>query len=110
MGKAKGELEETTSTKAADTAYLESLKLECSETAASWEERQKSAKEEMAVIEKAKSILAAGVKVFVQVAGKTHVAAKKGDGNDDDNKDGAMRQRVVDKLNDLSHKFKSYAL
>merc|ERR1719487_611534 len=109
MGKAKGELEETTSTKAADTAYLESLKLECSETAASWEERQKSAKEEMAVIEKAKSILAAGVKVFVQVAGKTHVAAKKGDG-DDDNKDGAMRQRVVDKLKDLSHKFKSYAL
>merc|ERR1719207_169366 len=77
MGKAKGELEETTSTKAADTAYLESLKMECSETAASWEERQKSAKEEMAVIEKAKSILAAGVKVFVQVAGKTHVAAKK---------------------------------
>merc|ERR1719487_2857694 len=109
MGKAKGELEETTSTKAADTAYLESLKMECSETAASWEERQKSAKEEMAVIEKAKSILAAGVKVFVQVAGKTHVAAKKGDG-DDDNKDGAMRQRVVDKLKDLSHKFKSYAL
>merc|ERR1719333_1873882 len=80
MGKAKGELEETTSTKAADTAYLESLKMECSETAAAWEERQKSAKEEMAVIEKAKSILAAGVKVFVQVAGKTHVAAKKGDG------------------------------
>merc|ERR1719171_601386 len=101
MGKAKGELEETTSTKAADTAYLESLKMECSETAASWEERQKSAKEEMAVIEKAKSILAAGVKVFVQVAGKTHVAAKKGDGNDDDNKDGAMRQRVVNKLKDL---------
>merc|ERR1719487_2814528 len=109
MGKAKGELEETTKTKAADVAYLDSLKLECSETAASWEERQKSAKEEMAVIEKAKSILAAGVKVFVQVAGKTHVAAKKGDG-DDDNKDGAMRQRVVDKLKDLSHKFKSYAL
>merc|ERR1719171_1114853 len=108
-GKAKGELETTTKTKAADTAFLETLKQECTETAASWEERQKSAKEEMAVIEKAKSILAAGVKVFVQVAGKTHVAAKKGDG-DDDNKDGAMRQRVVDKLKDLSHKFKSYAL
>merc|ERR1719217_1371243 len=32
MGKAKGELEETTKTKAADVAYLDSLKLECSET------------------------------------------------------------------------------
>jgi len=110
MGKAKGELEETTKTKAADVAYLDSLKLECSETAAAWEERQKSAKEEMAVIEKAKSVLAAGVKVFVQVAGKTHVAAKKCDGDDDDSKEGAMRQRVVNKLKDLSHQFKSYAL
>merc|ERR1719487_2071826 len=110
MGKAKGELTETTSTKEADSAYLESLKLECSETAASWEERQKSAKEEMAVIEKAKSVLAAGVKVFVQVAGKTHVAAKRNDGDDDDSKEGAMRQRVVNKLKDLSHQFKSYAL
>jgi len=110
MGKAKGELTETTSTKEADSAYLESLKLECSETAASWEERQKSAKEEMAVIEKAKAVLAAGVKVFVQVAGKTHVAAKKNDGDDDDSKEGAMRERVVNKLKDLSHEFKSYAL
>jgi chromosome segregation ATPase len=109
-GKAKGELEETKKTKAADSAYLESLKMECSETASAWEDRQKSAKEEMAVIEKAKSILAGGVKVFVQVAGKTHVAAKKGDGDDDDSKDDAMRKRVVNKLKNLSHQFKSYAL
>jgi len=110
-GKAKGELEETTSTKAADSAFLETLKQECTETAASWEERQKSAKEEMAVIEKAKSILAEGVKVFVQLAHKTAVAAKKGDDDDDDDsKDGIMRKRVVDKLKDLSHEFKSYAL
>jgi len=109
-GKAKGELEETTKTKAADTAYLESLKMECSETAAAWDERQKSAKEEMAVIEKAKSILAGGVKVFVQIAGKTGKAVKKNDGDDDDSKEGAMRQRVVDKLKGLSHQFKSYAL
>merc|ERR1719473_90338 len=101
IGKAKGELEETTKTKAADTTYLETLKQECSETAASWEERQKSAKEEMAVIEKAKAVLAAGVKVFVQVAGKTHVAAKRNDGDDDDSKEGAMRERVVNKLKDL---------
>merc|ERR1719333_1346223 len=111
MGKAKGELGETTKTKAADTAYLESLKMECSETAAAWDERQKSAKEEMAVIEKAKSILAEGVKVFMQFAHKTAVAAKKGDDDDDDDsKDGIMRKRVVNKLKDLSHEFKSYAL
>jgi len=111
MGKAKGELEETTKTKAADSTYLETLKQECSETAASWEERQKSAKEEMAVIEKAKSILANGVKVFVQVGSKTAGAAKKGDDDDDDDsKAGIMRKRVVNKLKDLSHEFKSYAL
>jgi predicted nucleic acid-binding Zn-ribbon protein len=114
-GKAKGELEETTKTKAADTAYLETLKQECSETATAFDERQKSAKEEMAVIEKAKSILAEGVKVFMQasasVAHKAVVAAKKGDDDDDDDsKDGIMRKRVVNKLKDLSHEFKSYAL
>merc|ERR1719281_2069432 len=69
-GKAKGELTETKSTKAADVAFLDTLTAECKETAASWDERQKSAKEEMAVIEKAKSILVDRVKVFVQVAGK----------------------------------------
>merc|ERR1719316_2674733 len=56
-GKAKEELIETKSTMAADKAYLESLTAECKETAESWADRQKSAKEEMAVIEKAKSIL-----------------------------------------------------
>merc|ERR1719235_1504971 len=110
MGKAKGELEETTKTKAADVAYLDSLKLECSETAAAWEERQKSAKEEMAVIEKAKNILAERVKVFVQVKGKTAVAKKGDDDDDDDSKDTIMRKRIVQKLKDLSHKFSSYAL
>merc|ERR1719502_89185 len=100
MGKAKGELEETTSTKAADTAYLESLKLECSETAASWGERQKSAKEEMAVIEKAKSILAGGVRVLTQVDGHPTAGllqTKKGaDDDDQDDKDTRMRHSLVE--------------
>merc|ERR1719399_1418981 len=69
----------------------------------------------MAVIEKAKSILAERVKVFVQVQGKmgkvAKVAAKKGDGDDDDDsKDTVMRKKIVQKLKDLSHKFSSYAL
>merc|ERR1719333_1442645 len=112
MGKAKGELEETTSTKAADTAYLESLKMECSETASAWEERQKSAKEEMAVIEKAKSILAGGVRVLTQVDGHPTAGllqTKKGDGDEDD-KDSRMRHNLVEKLKGLSHQFRSYAL
>merc|ERR1719265_3033274 len=83
-GKAKGELTETEKTKAADTAYLESLTAECTETHAAWEERQASAKGEMAALDKAKAILADRVKVFVQVAGKTAKGAKSVDDNDDD--------------------------
>merc|ERR1719421_1851012 len=114
-GKAKAELTETESTKAADKAFLETLTMECTNTAQEWAERQKEAAEEMAVIEKAKSILAERVKVFVQVQGKmgkvAKVAAKKGDGDDDDDsKDTVMRKKIVQKLKDLSHKFSSYAL
>merc|ERR1719316_978184 len=87
-GKAKGELEETKKTKAADTEYLATLTQECTTTAAAWAERQKSGAEEMAVIEKAKSILADRVKVFVQMQGKT---MKKGDDDDEDDKTSAMR-------------------
>eukprot|EP00746_Dinoflagellata_sp_MGD_P124357 gnl/MRDRNA2_/MRDRNA2_58948_c0_seq2.p1 gnl/MRDRNA2_/MRDRNA2_58948_c0~~gnl/MRDRNA2_/MRDRNA2_58948_c0_seq2.p1 ORF type:complete len:689 (+),score=222.42 gnl/MRDRNA2_/MRDRNA2_58948_c0_seq2:83-2149(+) len=108
-GKAKGELAETEKTKAADTAYLETLTAECTETHAAWEERQVSAKGEMAALDKAKAILADRVKVFVQVAGKT--AKSVDDSDDDDNsKDTIMRNKVVTKLKDLSHEFKSYAL
>merc|ERR1719194_215267 len=67
---ANGELTESEKTKAADTAYLESLTAECTETHASWGDRQKSAKDEMAALDKAKAILADRVKVFVQVSGK----------------------------------------
>jgi len=60
------------------------------------------------VIEKAKSILADRVKVFVQVKGKT--AKSVNDDDDADSKDTLMRNQVVQKLKDLSHKFSSYAL
>merc|ERR1719428_1452699 len=106
-GKAKGELTETQATKAADVAFLDTLTQECAETHSAWEERQKSAKDEMAVIEKAKSILADRVKVFVQVSGKTGM--KKNDGDEDD-KESATRQKLVNQLKSLSHQFKSYAL
>merc|ERR1719428_499482 len=109
-GKATGELEETKKTKAADSEYLATLTQECTETAAAWADRQKSAAEEMAVIEKAKGILADRVKVIVQVKGKIAAAAKKGDDDDDDKQDAIMLKKVVNKLKDLSHQFSSYAL
>merc|ERR1719316_349313 len=98
-GKARGELEETKKTKAADEEYLASLTQECSSTAAAWAERQKEAAEEMAVIEKAKSILVDRVKVFVQVKGKTAATAtKKGDDDDDDDSKDAVMRKIVQKL------------
>merc|ERR1719281_2268726 len=92
-GKAKEELIETQKTKAADIAYLESLTAECKETAESWADRQKSAKEEMAVIEKAKSILAGGVRVLTQVDGHPTAGllqTTKGDDDEDSDKDAKM--------------------
>merc|ERR1719515_354710 len=67
QSKAEGDLAETTKTKAADEEYSSTLKTECETTAAEWAERQKSAKEEMAAIEKAKEILSTGVTAFSQV-------------------------------------------
>merc|ERR1719316_135449 len=81
QSKAEGELAETSKTKAADEEYAATLKGECETKAAEWAEREKSANEEMAVIEKAKEILTSGVKAFVQVGTKS---VKKWDMNSDD--------------------------
>merc|ERR1719272_2870400 len=67
LSQAQGELVQTSKTKAADEEYASTLKGECETKAAEWGERQASANEEMAVIEKAKEILTSGVKAFVQV-------------------------------------------
>merc|ERR1719178_198857 len=48
---AKGELEETTASEKSDSAYLADLKQSCAAKATEWSERQKSAAEEVAVIE-----------------------------------------------------------
>jgi len=112
-GKATAELAETKSTKAADVAYLDSLTAECKETSEAWAARQKQATEEMAVIEKAKALLAGGVRVLTQVDGHPTAGllqTTKGDGDEDDDKDSKVRSKLEDKLKSLSHKFKSYAL
>merc|ERR1719253_2516325 len=67
---ASEELAATQKTLAADTDYLANLKESCSSKAAEWDARQKSVGEEIAAIDKAKEILADGVKVFLQIDAK----------------------------------------
>merc|ERR1719207_433752 len=66
LATSEGDLVATKKTKAADEEYSTNLKTECETAASEWAERQKSAKEEMAAIEKAKEILATGVTAFAQ--------------------------------------------
>merc|ERR1719281_2007820 len=104
-GKAKAELTETKKTKAADVAYLDSLTAECKETADSWAERQTQASEEMAVLEKAKAILAGGVRVLTQVDGRPSAGllqTTKGDDDEDTDKEAKVRSKLTSKLKDMS--------
>merc|ERR1719298_260176 len=57
----------TSKAKAADEEYSARLKTECETAAMEWAARQKSAKEEMAAIDKASEILTTGVVAFSQV-------------------------------------------
>merc|ERR1719158_218416 len=68
QSKAEGDLAETTKTKAADEEYSTTLKTECETTASEWAARQKSAKDEMAAIDKACEILETGVTALSQVS------------------------------------------
>merc|ERR1719160_1417969 len=103
-GKASGELAEAKKTKVADELYLDNLKLECSQAAKEWAERQTSANGEIAAIEKAKEILQSKVKVLVQFPDADDGAPA------DDAPQAAMRHRLVDQLQNMGHKFKSYAM
>merc|ERR1719161_1874461 len=104
-GKAKGELAEAKKTKLADSIYLDDLKLECTQAAAEWEERKKSAKGEIAAIEKAKDILSSGVKVLVQ-----YDDPYEADSTADDTAEAATRKRLVSQLQGLGHRLNSYAM
>jgi chromosome segregation ATPase len=106
-GKASGENAQVAKTKMADTVYVDTLKSECAEAADTFAEKSKSAKEEMAAIEKAKSILAERVKVFfVQTGNK---GPEEG-AEDDDEKTAAVRSKLVSQLKNLGHKLNSYAM
>merc|ERR1719217_1371118 len=108
---ASGKLVETQKSKAADEDYAGTLKTECEAKSAEWDARQKSAKAEMAAIDKAKEILVSGVKAFVQVSTKTRRTSAD-DSDDDDNDDSKtiVREKVVNILSQLSNDHHSYAL
>jgi len=116
LGTAKGDLQETESSKAADEEVLGTLKHECETAAKAWEERQVSARGEMGAINKAIQILSEGVRVLLQLKAKTHRRSSL-DADEQDMDNGDMpaqslspeRPRLVQKLKDLSHKFNSYA-
>merc|ERR1719453_814436 len=107
LGKAQSGLTEITKTKAADEKYLASLQVECQQTAQAWEERQKEAKAEMGAVDKAKEILASGVRVFVQVGASSKMSARNvGDEDVDSSKRGAL----VTKLKKMARQYHSFAL
>merc|ERR1719181_1828976 len=95
---ASAELSETTAGEKSDQEYLASLKQDCAAKATEWAARQKSAAEEVAVIEKAKDILSSGVKVFLQVDKSANV------------EDSMKREQVSKILRDLASENHVYAL
>merc|ERR1719502_882431 len=99
---AEGDLAETTKTKAADEEYSANLKTECETAAAEWAERQKSAKEEMAAIEKAKEILSTGVTALSQVSSSRRQISFDDDADDEKS---VTRRKLVQKFQSLGKKF-----
>merc|ERR1719214_30614 len=95
---AQEELQETTASEKSDQAYLADLKQSCAAKATEWSERQKSAAEEVSVIEKAKEILSSGVEGFLQ-----------GDKSAND-ADAMKREQVSKLLRDLAQENHVYAL
>merc|ERR1719316_71152 len=122
MNGAKGDLTETTASKAADEKYLAQLKHDCEEAAANWAQRQESASAETGAINKAIEVLSEGVRVLLQknsIVSKKQVndnLAKDDQEFDDDAPPSAdaaesqSRMKLVNKLKSLSQKFGSYAL
>jgi chromosome segregation ATPase len=104
QAKAEGDLVEVTKTKASDQEYQNTLRGECEAKATEWEARQKSAKGEMGALDKAKTILADGVKAFVQVKAKVH---RRSFEDADEQQD--VRARISHKLDALGRKYHSFA-
>jgi hypothetical protein len=108
QSKAEGELVNVGKTKAADEEYAKTLRGDCETKANEWEAKEKSAKQEMGALAKAKEILADGVKAFVQIRSST----RRRSGNEvwDEDEMSDVRDQVSGKLSRLGHKLHSFAL
>eukprot|EP00746_Dinoflagellata_sp_MGD_P071497 gnl/MRDRNA2_/MRDRNA2_29113_c0_seq2.p1 gnl/MRDRNA2_/MRDRNA2_29113_c0~~gnl/MRDRNA2_/MRDRNA2_29113_c0_seq2.p1 ORF type:complete len:691 (-),score=253.79 gnl/MRDRNA2_/MRDRNA2_29113_c0_seq2:14-2086(-) len=105
---ASAELVETEKTKAADEAFLSSLKRECQQRAVEFEQSMKEGKDEIAAITKATEILEEGVTAFVEISSKV----RKYDPNDDDESeaDDQKREQLVKIFKGLLRKRHSFVL
>merc|ERR1719473_978365 len=99
QSKAEGELVEVEKTKAADEDYAKTLRTDCETKANEWEAKEKSAKEEMGALAKAKQILADGVKAFVQIKSRVHRRSGNSVWDEDEMSD--VRDQVAGKLSKL---------
>merc|ERR1719335_1987927 len=108
LNKAKADLGETESSKAADEKSLAELKHECEESAANWAARQESASAEMAAINKAIEVLSEGVRVLLQTRStkRSRNVLDKYDDQDDSeatvDSTQPARQRLADALKGMS--------
>merc|ERR1719487_2888660 len=103
LGKAKGDLAQVEKSKAADEEYKSTTEMDCQSTAEAWAVREKDAAAETEAIEKAKQILADGVKAFIQTSSKSKQV-------EEDDMVAARRERLVAALKKMSLKFHSFAL
>jgi len=93
LNEANGEMVSTTKSKAADEEYLASLKSECQARAVEYEEAMKSAKDEVAAITKASTILEEGVTAFIQV--RARVRRSSMDEDDENDAQADAREKIV---------------
>merc|ERR1719310_2039149 len=109
---AQGELTETEKTKAADEAYVETMKTECQAKAVEYEETMKSGKAEIGAISKATQILEEGVTAFVEVSSRVHRSSSraKWSPDDDDESDNvaAARAQIVNIFKGLAQSRHSF--
>jgi len=100
---AESDLSKTEESKAADEKYKSTMTMECQNKAEEWAARQKSATGEVEAIEKAKEILASGVKaMFIQAEEKT-VTVKASLKND-------SRSKLVHLLKKMGRQYNSFGL
>jgi len=111
LQEANGEVVATTKSKAADESYLATLKSECQARAMEFEEAMKSAKDEVAAISKASTILSEGVTAFIQLKSKVRRASARfssEDSDDDSDEMADARDKIVSIFKGLSKDHHSF--